>query len=211
MAQGRTLEKMVERTFKDIPDGKIDEADQQFFLANLGWSKGYTWDDLLHSKRVLIISEAGAGKTYECRKQSQCLWAAGEPAFFVELSALATEELRSLLDGDEEDRLGAWLASQPEVATFFLDSIDELKLTLGSFERALKRLKKCVRNQLQRTRIVITTRPIPIDEQLIRNVLSVPPALSSESGEETFAKSAMRERAYNAPGRIMIRSQQMFE
>lgn len=73
MAQGRTLEKMVERTFKDIPDGKIDEADQQSFLISLGWMRGYTWDDLLHSKRVLIISEAGAGKTYECRKQSERL------------------------------------------------------------------------------------------------------------------------------------------
>lgn len=139
---------MIKRTFKDIPDGKIIEADQQSFLVGLGWTRGVTWDDLLHSKRVLIISEAGAGKTYECRKQSERLWAAGEPVFFVELAALATEELRSLLDSDEEARLDAWLVSQTEVATFFLDSVDELKLTLGSFERALKRLKKCIGNQL---------------------------------------------------------------
>ncbi|EPM2907392.1 hypothetical protein ACTLKC_004296, partial [Pseudomonas aeruginosa] len=127
---------IIERTFKDIPDGKVNDADQQSFLVSLGWSRGYTWDDLLHSKRVLIISEAGAGKTYECRKQSERLWASGEPAFFVELAALATEDLRSLLDADEEARLDGWLASQSEVATFFLDSIDELKLTMGSFERA---------------------------------------------------------------------------
>lgn len=124
---------------------------------------------------------------------------------------MATEDLRSLLNVDEEVRLDIWLASQSEVATFFLDSVDELKLTHGLFERALRRLKKCVGNQLQRTRIVITTRPIPIDEQLVRNLLPVPPAESPESNEETFAKIAMRERAYNAPGRIMIRSQQMFE
>lgn len=184
---------MIKRTFKDIPDGKITEADQQSFLVGLGWARGVTWDDLLHSKRVLIISEAGAGKTYECRKQSERLWAAGEPAFFVELAALATEEFRSLVDADEEARLDAWLASQTEMATFFLDSIDELKLTLGSFERALKRLKKCIGNQLHRARIVITTRPIPFDEQLVRNVLPVPHAPSSNSGEEAFAKIAMRE------------------
>lgn len=184
---------MIERTFKDIPDGKINDADQQSFLASLGWTRGSTWDDLLRSRRVLIISEAGAGKTYECRKQSERLWAEGEPAFFVELAALATEELRSLLDVDEETRLDAWLASQSEVATFFLDSIDELKLTLGSFERALKRLKKSIGNQLNRARIVITTRPIPFDEQLVRNVLPVPLAPSSDSDEEAFAKIAMRE------------------
>ncbi|TXZ86212.1 ATP-binding protein [Vibrio cholerae] len=184
---------MIERTFKDIPDGKVNYADQQSFLVSLGLSRGYTWDDLLHSKRVLIISEAGAGKTYECRKQSERLWASGEAAFFVELAALATEDLRSLLDADEEARLDGWLASQSEVATFFLDSIDELKLTMGSFERALKRLKKCIGGQLHRVRVVITTRPIPFDEQLVRNVLPVPIVPSSDSDEEAFAKIAMRE------------------
>lgn len=186
---------MIERTFNDIPDGKVNAADQQSFLVSLGWSRGCAWDELLHSKRVLIISEAGAGKTYECRKQSERLWEAGQPAFFVELAALATEELRSLLEVDEEARLDAWLASQSEVATFFLDSIDELKLTMGSFERALKRLKKCIGGQLHRARVVITTRPIPFDEQLVRNVLPVPLAesQSSDSNEEVFAKIAMRE------------------
>ncbi|MCA1440797.1 hypothetical protein I6F07_11355 [Ensifer sp. IC4062] len=78
---------MIERTFQDIPEGKITEADQQSFLASVGWSRGTTWKDLLRSQRVLVISEAGAGKTYECRGQAQRLWDAGEPAFFVELAA----------------------------------------------------------------------------------------------------------------------------
>tara|TARA_B100001063_G_scaffold84427_1_gene78738 strand:- start:432 stop:4739 length:4308 start_codon:yes stop_codon:yes gene_type:complete len=184
---------MIDRTFNDIPDGKVNDADQQSFLVSLGWSRGDRWNDLLSSKRVLIISEAGAGKTYECRKQSERLWAEGEPAFFIELAALATEDLRSLLDADEEDRLDRWLVSQSEEATFFLDSIDELKLTMGSFERALKRLKKCIGDQLHRARFVITTRPVPFDEQLVRNLLPVPTASSSESDEEVFAKIAMRE------------------
>ena len=185
---------MINRTFEDVAEGEIGEADQQPFLGSLGWGRGSTWDDLLRSRRVLIISEAGAGKTYECRTQTIRLLAAGEPAFFLELAALATEELRSLLDADEEVRLDDWLTSQSEVATFFLDSIDELKLTFGSFERALKRLKKCIGNQLHRVRIVITTRPIPFDEQLVRRVLPIPPALSTESAEQTFAKIAMGER-----------------
>ena len=120
---------MINRTFEDVAEGEIGEADQQPFLGSLGWGRGSTWDDLLRSRRVLIISEAGAGKTYECRTQTIRLLAAGEPAFFLELAALATEELRSLLDADEEVRLDDWLTSQSEVATFFLDSIDELKAT----------------------------------------------------------------------------------
>lgn len=35
---------------------------------------------------------------------------------------------------EQESRLDAWPASQSDMATFFLDSIDELKLTRGSFE-----------------------------------------------------------------------------
>ena len=184
---------MIERTFQSIPEGKLSEADQQSFLVNLGWSRGTTWEDLLRSRRVLMISEAGAGKTYECRGQAKRLWDAGEPAFFIEMAALATGDLRNQLDEEEETRLDAWLSSQSDVATFFIDSIDELKLTRGSFEQALKCLKKGIGSQLNRARIVITTRPIPFDEQLVRHLLPIPPAPSTEPSEETFAKIAMRD------------------
>ena len=184
---------MIERTFQNIPEGKLNEADQQSFLVSLGWSRGTTWQDLLRSKRVLMISEAGAGKTYECREQAQRLWDTGEPAFFVELAGLETGDLRNLLDHDEEARLDAWLSSQSNVATFFLDSIDELRLSLGSFELALKRLRKAIGSKLRQSRIVITTRPIPFDERLVRRLLPIPPAPSTEPSEETFAKIAMRD------------------
>ena len=182
---------MIERTFQTIPEGQLSEADQHSFLATLGWSSETKWEDLLLSKRVLIIAEAGAGKTYECEKQAQRLWNSGEPAFFIELEGLRTGDLRSLLDPEEETRLNEWLSSQSDVATFFLDSIDELKLTLGSFKRALKRLKQEIGSKLRQSRIVITARPIPIDEQLVRSELPIPPAPSKEPPEETFAKIAM--------------------
>lgn len=184
---------MIERTFKDIPEGKVNEADQQSFLVRLGWSQGITWDVLLRSKRILMISEAGAGKTHECRERAKYLRSVGETAFCVELAALATEELRGQLDAEEETRLDAWLSSQSDVATFFLDSLDELKLTLPSFERALKRFKRCIKNQLHRVKIVVTTRPTPFDEELVRNLLPVPQVYSSEPKEEIFAKIAMHD------------------
>ena len=185
---------MIERAFQDIPEGKLGEADQQSFLIRLGWFGGLTWRDLLRSWRVLMISEAGAGKTYECREQSKRLWDAGEPAFFIEMGTLATGDLRSMLDGDEEARLDAWLSSQSNIATFFLDSIDELKLTRSSFEQALKRLKKGIGGQLGRARIVITTRPTAFDEQFMRRALPVPPASTTIPTEEAFAKVAMGNR-----------------
>lgn len=185
----------VKRSFRDIPDGKLDEADQQSFLVSLGWSHASGWDDLLLSQRILIISEAGAGKTFECRAECQRMWEEGAPAFFLELASLANSDIRTMLSQDEEVRLDEWLASQSDVATFFLDSIDELKLSLGSFEQALKRFKKSISGQLSRARIVITTRPVPFDEQLVRHLLPIPPQSESKADGDSFAQIALHGRA----------------
>ncbi|MBJ6718832.1 ATP-binding protein [Bacillus sp. PR5] len=184
----------IERSFQDIPEDKITEAEQTAFLVDLGWHKGLSWDDLLKSKRVLIISEAGAGKTYECRARQQCLWTAGEPAFYVELADLARSNLRDLLSHEEEARFDTWRIAQSDVATFFLDSVDELKLSLGSFEQALKRLAKGVAGQLGRVRVIITSRPIPVDEQLFRQILPVPDEADEVATSEEFANIAMARR-----------------
>ena len=192
---------MIDRTFQDITGKRNDEDEQEALLASLGWSRASTWNDLLRSRRVLLISEAGAGKTYECQTGAERLFAAGEPAFFVELAAMATGELRRQMTSEQEARLDAWLASQSDMATFFLDSIDELKLTPGSFELALKGLERGIAGQLRRARIVITTRPIPFDAELVQRVLPVPRTPSSKSREETFAEIMMGDREEDRDGR----------
>lgn len=102
-----------------------------------------------------------------------------------------------MLGHEEEERFDAWLGSQASVATFFLDSIDELKLTLGKFDQALKRLNKALAGQLGRARIVITTRPVPIDQELIRRYLPIPPAGEAAPTAEAFA-DLMMDRAKKA-------------
>lgn len=54
-------------------------------------------------------------------------------------------------------------------------------------------MKKGIKSQLRKARIIITTRPIPFDDQLVRQLLPVPPAPSSESREDIFVKIAMRD------------------
>jgi phage host-nuclease inhibitor protein Gam len=157
----------------------------------MGWNGGFGWDELLRSQRVLIISEAGAGKTFECRAQQEKLFAAGQPAFFLELATLAGNPVRDMLLRNEEDRLETWFRSQSETATFFLDSIDELKLSLGSFELALKRLNKEIAGQLGRARIVITTRPVPMDQEIISRLLPVLEPCEAVPTAEAFADRVM--------------------
>lgn len=181
----------VQRTFRDLSQEEINDIEQASVLVEMGWSGAFGWDKLLESKRVLIISEAGSGKTYECRAQCQTMWDKGDPAFYIELAQLATTNLRDLMSADEEARLDAWHAAQSDVATFFLDSIDELKLTLGSFETALKRLGKAVAGQLGRVRIITTTRPIEVDRRLIQLHLPVPESTEVITRGEAFADIAM--------------------
>lgn len=190
----------IKRTFRDLSQEEIADVDRAIMLARMGWAGAVGWDRLLESQRVLIISEAGAGKTYECRTQQQALWGQGDPAFYLELAQLATDNLRDLLSVDEESRLDAWLAAQSDIATFFLDSIDELKLTLGSFETALKRLSKAIAGQLGRVRIVITTRPISVDQQLIQQHLPAPEPLELMASGDSFADIAIgRQRKGSSP------------
>jgi hypothetical protein len=149
----------MERSFRDLSHAEVADIEKACALARIGWAETFGWDELLRSQRVLIASEAGAGKTYECRAQQAKLWKAGEPAFFLELATLAGSSVREMLGGDEEQRLDSWLRSQSGIATFFLDSFDELKLTLGSFDQALKRLNKELSGQLGRTRSLLQLDP----------------------------------------------------
>jgi hypothetical protein len=190
----------IQRSFRDLSDAEVADIEKAS-LAWVGWSGSVGWDEVLRSQRILIVSEAGAGKTYECRAQQERLWNAGEPAFFLDLATLATSSVRDMLSGEEEQRLDEWLRSQSEVATFFLDSIDELKLTLGKFDQALKRLNKSLAGQLGRARVVITTRPVPVDRALIEQHLPIPNASEAEPTAEAFADAVMdrKKKPDNAP------------
>lgn len=111
----------IDRTFRDLSDEEVADIEKASSLVRLGWSGGFGWDELLRSQRILIVSEAGAGKTYECQAQQEKLWQAGEPAFLLDLATLAVSSIREMLSEDEEKRLDQWLRSQSETATFFLD------------------------------------------------------------------------------------------
>ncbi|QQO12936.1 hypothetical protein JJB99_26365 [Bradyrhizobium diazoefficiens] len=174
------------------------DIERASMLARIGWRAGFGWDELLLSQRVIMVSEAGAGKTYECQTQQARLWNAGEPAFFLELATLSGSSVRDMLNHEEELRFDAWLRSQSETATFFLDSYDELKLTLGSFEQALKRLNKALAGQLSRARIIVTTRPVPIDRELFKEHLPIPLSREATQTAEAFA-DMMMERNQNKP------------
>jgi hypothetical protein len=181
----------IHRLFRDLSNEEVADIEKASGLAKYGWAGGFGWDELLRSRRILIVSEAGAGKTYECQTEKARLWIAGEAAFYLDLATLAVSSVRDMLGPAEEARFDVWLRSQAEVATFFLDSIDELKLTTGTLDQALIRLNKALAGQLGRARIVITTRPVPIDRELVATHLPIPSSEQAAPTAEAFADMVM--------------------
>ncbi|NTV09508.1 MAG: ATP-binding protein [Zoogloea sp.] len=181
----------MNRTFKPLrtPSSKDD-------AFGLAWGErfdeaGVSWDELLKSQRILIVSEAGAGKTYECESKARELFARGEPAFFLSLESVASAGVVATLFGDEHKRFTDWLASSSQAAYFFLDSIDELQLVHRSFKDALRRFAYDAQGALGRATVVITARPVPIDRQAFRDILPVPAPVRQEDSQDEFIRIAM--------------------
>ena len=60
----------LDRRFVPLSDVSEDESLHPDWLVRYEWSKaGMTWDDLLMHRRVVVLAEAGAGKTTEFRRQ----------------------------------------------------------------------------------------------------------------------------------------------
>lgn len=74
------LPKAIQRTFRDLSDAEVADIEKASLLARAGFRGSLGWEDLLRSERVLIVSEAGVGKTHETKAQRDRLWAAGEDA-----------------------------------------------------------------------------------------------------------------------------------
>ncbi|MDR6830797.1 hypothetical protein J2X48_002483 [Bosea sp. BE271] len=180
-------EPSFKRSFRDLSDEEAADIEKASFLGRFGWHGTFDWDEVLRSKRILIVSEAGAGKTYECKAQAKRLWDLGEPAFFLELATLSSAPVRDLLTQDQIERLDTWQRTETQFATFFLDSIDELKLTYGNFRLALTRLGKELTGHLARARVVVTTRPVTIDRQTFEAALPIPPTPPGKPTPTEFA------------------------
>lgn len=180
------------RSFFDLPTQETTEAEESEFLLHLSGDRAVTWEQLLQSDRVLIVSEAGAGKTHECREQQARLFTQGQPAFYLELASLANSTPEAQFSPAEQARYEEWKAAQSERAFFFLDSIDELRLTAHGFEVTLKRLHRALGANLSRACIVLTTRPGGDDRAIVARQLPVPDVIRHFVAEEAFADVAMR-------------------
>ena len=124
----------IERRFHELTDQEVD--DQENLAAWSEYVPGSTtgWPDMLKLDRIVLLAEAGAGKTEEMRQQAIRLVEEGKFAFFVALEDLDRDLIEDILTPDEEQRFEEWKSDADAPAWFFLDAVDELKLTRGKLD-----------------------------------------------------------------------------
>lgn len=187
----------LDRTFSplfqyDEPDG-IDENHldwESFWESPLTEVVG--WDGLIQEEKIVILAEAGTGKTEELKAIAKKLYKQGKPAFFLRLELLLESDFQisDYLNSDQQGCFQGWLESEDDefIAYFFLDSVDEAKLQQSSaLEIILSRFVRGIGSEnLSRAKIFMTSR---FSEWRVESDLSVfkerliPPSLGSSAGQ----------------------------
>ena len=173
----------LKRRFRDLRNTELvhGEFEDPGVLASLDeWGLGPTfgWSELLEHSRVVLLAEAGAGKSREMSEKAKGLFKEGRYAVFVPLESLDSEPLTCLLEPSDEVKFEAWKTEGNEPGWFFLDAVDELKLTNGKLDRALLRFSRDIAGHLDRARVFVSCRPSDwrpsLDLTTVQNRLPVP-------------------------------------
>ena len=122
-----------------------------------GLSMSLRWPDLINEYRLIILSEAGSGKTAEIHNIAHTLRKQNKQAFFLRLEHILGNFEVAFETGNYED-FREWLNSEEE-GWVLMDSVDEARLRHpGDFELAIRKLSRQIRTAYNRTHIVITGR-----------------------------------------------------
>lgn len=146
----------LDRTFRDLALSEEEGKESELFRL-MRRDKPTQWSDLLREPRVVLLSEAGSGKTEEIRHVCRDLRLREKHAFFLRIEHLAQDFEASFEEGTPEE-FDYWIASG-EDGWLLLDSVDEARLKdPKDFERAIRTIARKLSGVLQRAHIVITSR-----------------------------------------------------
>ena len=145
----------LNRTFHEISkEGSLnDDVD----ISQAFSGESLNWTNLIKEYRVIILSEAGSGKTAEIRNVACKLREQGKPSFFLRLEHIPTD-FEDAFEVGTYEVFNEWFASAEE-GWLFLDSVDEARLRdPRDFERAIRNLSRQISTAIDRTHIYITSR-----------------------------------------------------
>jgi hypothetical protein len=146
----------LNRTFHELSQ-YAHESDDADFSRTFHAGNRLSWSDLIQEYRVVILSEAGSGKTEEIRNIAQKLRGEGKASFFIRLEHIPND-FEDAFEVGSFEQFQEWLASAEE-GWLLLDSVDEARLrSPGDFELAIRKLGRKISTAKDRTHVVITGR-----------------------------------------------------
>lgn len=147
----------LDRTFSRIRiDG--DVSDDTDLSSRHGVSGDLHWPDLLNHHRVVLLSEAGSGKTAEIRNVTRRLRSEGKTAFFLRIENVMTQLEDAFEEEGSYDEFESWRISDTE-GWLLLDSVDEARLSdPREFENAIRKLGRLTKSIRAKAHIIITGR-----------------------------------------------------
>jgi hypothetical protein len=83
------IEFALERKFAAITPSLDDEFDDGWLDAYWNRQKTKTWENLEAEYRVVLLADAGAGKTYETLNRAKIAVEKGRNAFFIRIEDLS--------------------------------------------------------------------------------------------------------------------------
>lgn len=167
----------VIRTFSPFRETESDETDWESWFREAHGNKT-TWSDILKERLVVVLGEAGIGKTYEFREQARRLRSQAKAAFFIQLNLLDRQKDWVSALAKQATLFEKWKGSA-DPGIFFLDAVDEARLTGPvALHRALSCVTRALTGNLDRVSFIISSRisdwSLPTVRDLVQQQLALP-------------------------------------
>jgi hypothetical protein len=140
-----------------IPWTDKDTGDPEVMSYLLAAGDALRWEDLLAKHRVVILAEAGSGKSTELAEQERLSTAADRYTFAATVQDVGRLGLSGALGRAASLKLEQWRTSG-QAAWFFFDSVDEAKANDVRLDDALKKIADGIEGGAARAHIIMSGR-----------------------------------------------------
>jgi hypothetical protein len=145
----------LNRQFFEWREGELSDPD--LFLRFGRTADLLSWETVSARRRVVILAEAGSGKSTEMREQARIRTEAGQFAVYATVEDVGRDNLDSAVGPADRARLASWRESN-ESGWFFVDSVDEAKLSGVRLERAIRRIADGIAGGERRAHVILSGR-----------------------------------------------------